>query len=113
MGCEFGATGTGLALLSGVPEEGDMKIRTMVGALVLGAGMLLGGSKTTEAGWVRPVVRERVFVGGFRGPYAYRSFYRPYAFRPYFYGPRFVYRPYYYPRPFYRPYGPVVYYRGW
>src|SRR5579862_6423620 len=113
MSCSTAAPGTGLAFLSSVPEEGEtMKIRTMLGALVLGAGMLLGGSKTTEAGWVHPGVRGRVFVG-FRGPVVYGSFYRPYAFRPYyapFVGPRFVYRPY---RPFYRPFGPVVYYRGW
>ena len=79
-----------------------MKTRTLVGAMVLGVAMLLGGSKTSDAAWGRPYYGPRVAVRtGFRG------FYRPWAFRPYFFapGPRFVVRPYFRPH--------VSYFRAW
>jgi hypothetical protein len=81
-----------------------MKTRTLIGAMVLGVGMLLGGSKTSEAGWCGP----RVYAG-FAAPRFYRSFYRPFAFRPYFYAPRFA--PRVFVRPYFRPH--VSYFRAW
>ena len=72
-----------------------MKIRAMVGAMVLGAAMLLGGSTKSEAAWYGP-----------RGYVAVRPYYRPY-WRPYYYRP--YVRPYWAPAPVYpRPYAPGV-----
>jgi hypothetical protein len=88
-----------------------MKIRTMVGALVLGAGMLLGGSTPSQA--------EGHWRGGYWGPRPVavrRAFYRPF-YRPFFARPYFV-RPYFWApaprvvvRPYFRPH--VFYFRGW
>jgi hypothetical protein len=77
-----------------------MKTRTLVAGLVLAAGLLLGGSRTSEAGWYR--------YYGPRAYYSYAPVYRPYVYRPYVYRPYYsayyyAPRPYYY-RPYYRPY---------
>jgi hypothetical protein len=90
-----------LYLLGG---ERDMRTKTLLGALVLGVGLLLGGASSSQAGWYPYCGGPRI-VAGYYPTAGYYSYYRPYYFRryrPVVYRP-YAYAPYYSRAHYYRP----------
>lgn len=78
-----------------------MRTKTLLGALVLGVGLLLGGASSSQAGWYPYCGGPRIAAGYY--PYVgYHAYYRPYlryrtGYRPY------AYAPYYSRAHYYRP----------